>query len=395
MTTRPTLAPIETDSTVFDFDLHPSQDLIVSGLITGKLQCHRYGETHDLVWDDKPFKKSCRGINFSPDGSKFYAISKDRSILTVDTLTGSVMDRRDVVHEQPLNALLCMGETLLATGDDLGVIKLWDTRKKVPIQTWQEHEDYIAQMAYNEDKKTLVAVGGDGYLSTWHIRKPEVAAMSDHMEDELLSVVLVKNNQRAVVGSQEGVLSIWDWGDFGDYKDRIMGHPESISALCKLDEDTVCTGSSDGLIRLVSILPNEFHGILGDHGEEMPIEHIRLAHDKRFIVSSGHDQSMRFWNVEHLFQEDEENEDNGNDDETLDNATKDDDELAPATAAPVDDDDAQDKQEAPVDDNDGDEQWQDDSDDSDAGKDKKKRKKKQKQAPTKKKGNKTAFFADL
>lgn len=35
---------------------------------------------------------------------------------------------------------------------------------------------------------------GDGYLSTWDIRKPDVAAMSDHMEDELLSVALVKVN---------------------------------------------------------------------------------------------------------------------------------------------------------------------------------------------------------
>jgi hypothetical protein len=33
---------------------------------------------------------------------------------------------------------------------------------------------------------------GDGYLSTWDIRKPDVAAMSDQMDDELLSVSIVK-----------------------------------------------------------------------------------------------------------------------------------------------------------------------------------------------------------
>lgn len=58
--------------------------------------------------------------------------------------------------------------------------------------TFSEHEDYISQMTYSRSKKTLVAVGGDGYLSTWDIRKPDVVAMSDQIEDELLSIALMK-----------------------------------------------------------------------------------------------------------------------------------------------------------------------------------------------------------
>jgi hypothetical protein len=52
-----------------------------------------------------------------------------------------------------------------------------------------------------------------------------------------------------VVGTQDGILTLWSWGDWGDYNDRIIGHPNSIDAICKLDEDTICTGSSDGIIR--------------------------------------------------------------------------------------------------------------------------------------------------
>ncbi|ORX52438.1 WD40 repeat-like protein [Hesseltinella vesiculosa] len=389
MTTRPNLAPINTENTVFDFDLHPSQDLVISGLITGRLQCHRYGDAHELLWDNKPFKKSCRGVMFNPDGSKFYSISKDRSIVCMDTQTAKVVDLRENTHEQPLNALLCLNENLLATGDDQGLIKLWDTRKKDAIMTWKEHEDFIAQMVFNEDKNTLVVAGGDGYLSTWQLRKQEVSAMSDHMEDELLSVVLVKNNEKAVVGSQEGVLSIWDWGDWGDYRDRIIGHPESIGAIAKLDEDTICTGSSDGMIRLVSILPNGFHGILGDHGEDMPIEQIKLAHDKRYIVSSGHDESLRFWNVEHLYQEEEEKDEDAEQDASND---------SPALDA-VDSSSQSVQNDTPaVPTTNADDDWEDDSDDSDVA-DKKKRKKNKKQKnmpPPKKKNTKAStFFADL
>lgn len=62
------------------------------------------------------------------------------------------------------------------------------------------------------------------------------------------------------------------------------------------------------LISIVTILPNEFHGVIGDHGEDMPIEHIRLAHDKKYLVSSGHDNALRFWDVAYLYEEEKEEE---------------------------------------------------------------------------------------
>ncbi len=52
-----------------------------------------------------------------------------------------------------------------------------------------------------------------------------------------------------VCGSQEGVLEIFSWNQFGDVTDRFPGHPNSVDALLKIDEDTLVTGSSDGLIR--------------------------------------------------------------------------------------------------------------------------------------------------
>jgi hypothetical protein len=34
-----------------------------------------------------------------------------------------------------------------------------------------------------------------------------------------------------------------------DFCDRILGHPNSIDTIVALNENTICTGSSDGLIR--------------------------------------------------------------------------------------------------------------------------------------------------
>ncbi|EIE83883.1 hypothetical protein RO3G_08588 [Rhizopus delemar RA 99-880] len=213
---------LQLEDNIFHLDLHPSNDLVVTGMINGRIQCYQYGlEEHKHLWTSKTFKKSCRGVSFTLDGSKILGISRDRSIQTLDTETGNIVRTIEASHESPINSLLVIDEYMTATGDDQGVIK----------------------------KRKDLGQSGDGYLSTWDIRKPNVAAMSDQMEDELLSIALMKNDKKAVVGTQDGILTLWSWGDWGDYNDRIIGHPNSIDAICKLDEDTICTGSSDGIIR--------------------------------------------------------------------------------------------------------------------------------------------------
>ena len=49
------------------------------------------------------------------------------------------------------------------------------------------------------------------------------------------------------------MLGVFSWGDWGDITDRFPGHPHSIDTMLKLDDDTVFTGSSDGLIRFVCV----------------------------------------------------------------------------------------------------------------------------------------------
>ena len=57
------------------------------------------------------------------------------------------------------------------------------------------------------------------------------------------------------------------------------GHPSSVDALVAFDEDTVLTGSQDGLIRVISILPNRMLGVVGEHGE-FPVETLALSQDR-------------------------------------------------------------------------------------------------------------------
>ena len=107
----------------------------------------------------------------------------------------------------------------------------------------------------------------------------------------------------------------WDW--FGDCKDRLIGHPNSIDSMIKLDENTILTGSEDGFLRGVSIYPNKIVSVLGNHSEDdehFPIQKISLSHCRNFVASCSHDNSIKFYEISRFVKKRE----NVNNDDLMD-----------------------------------------------------------------------------
>jgi len=199
-------------------------------------------------------------------------------------------------HDCPINAMVTYNESMLITGDDNGTVKLWDLRKKTCAFEWNENEDYITDFVVGPNTNFVVATSGDGCLSVLHLRKGTLEAMSDNMEDGLLSCTLVKNAQKVAVGMESGVIGLWNWGDWGDLKDRFLGHPDSVDSIVAFTNDLVFTGSSDGFVRACGIHPNRIYSVIGDH-DTYPVEDICLSRDRKFLASCSHDNTVKFWYV--------------------------------------------------------------------------------------------------
>lgn len=112
-------------------------------------------------------------------------------------------------YRAAINVLqLAPGTGLMATGDDDGVIKIWDLRQKASVWQFNNHTDYISDMTCVPHKKMFLATSGDGTLSCLDWRKGSHKA-SYELEDEPLSVVVMKNNTKVVCGTQEGTLAFY------------------------------------------------------------------------------------------------------------------------------------------------------------------------------------------
>jgi len=225
-------------------------------------------------------------------------------------------------------------------------VRLWDSRTHSRAAAFRVHEDFVADLHFTgEARNALLSASGDGTLAHLDLRSNKVVARSDNQEDELLSgacpralprapasaagdetrvathslrgtmgalymlkfprlrdgllraydaaapsltpaaVTLMKQGRKIVTGSQEGVLSLFDWGDIADLSDRYPGHPQSVDALVALNDDLLLTGSSDGVIRVISILPNKMLGVVGEHSE-WPVERLCLSPDGGLLASA-------------------------------------------------------------------------------------------------------------
>ncbi|KAL1336376.1 hypothetical protein HN51_030747 [Arachis hypogaea] len=288
----------------FDIDFHPSDNLVAAGLITGHLHLYRFSVDSEplRLLEVNAHSESCRAARFINGGRAVLTGSPDCSILATDVETGATIARLDNAHEAAVNRLINLTESTVASGDDDGCIKVWDTRERSCCNTFDVHEDYISDMTFASDAMKLLATSGDGTLSVCNLRRNKVQVQSEFSEDELLSVVIMKNGRKVVCGSQTGVLLLYSWGCFKDCSDRFVDlSPNSIDTMLKLDEDRIITGSENGIINLVGILPNRILQPIAEHSE-YPVECLAFSHDRKFLGSIAHDQMLKLWDLDNILQ---------------------------------------------------------------------------------------------
>jgi WD40 repeat protein len=150
------------------FHPDPEQRILASGLIDGSVCLHKYaadasGENEEL-FKMRHHKKGCRSIDFNSDGKSMYTSSKDQSIASLDSETGTLIGqvRKSLffywlyhsticfnnlspraqlpnAHDAAVNRVRCYDDNVLISGCDEGGIKVSNnkhiTRAFISVQT--------------------------------------------------------------------------------------------------------------------------------------------------------------------------------------------------------------------------------------------------------------------
>ncbi|XP_030748099.1 WD repeat-containing protein 55 homolog [Sitophilus oryzae] len=293
---------INCDDFITDICFHPVSDILAVGSILGDVIFYKYStEENQEISRQELHTKACRDLEFSEDGKLLYTTSKDKSIMISDVESEKLIKFYENAHDCPIYCLSIIDESMFATGDDDGTIKLWDSRQKDgPIYKTKRNEDYISDIVTDEAHRYLLCSSGDGSLTTLNLEKRCVQMQSEEYDEELTCLGLFRTETKLIAGSSKGKLFIYNWNEFGLHSDAFPGPKTAINCLIPATENIVITGGEDGNIRATHLFPHRQLGIVGQH--DMSVEHMDICNDGTFIASSGHNNEIKFWNIQYFEQ---------------------------------------------------------------------------------------------
>ncbi|XP_059847784.1 WD repeat-containing protein 55 isoform X1 [Hypanus sabinus] len=281
---------------------HPARDIIAAGDVDGDVfvvsySCEESGNQE--LWSSGHHLKSCRKVAFSHNGEELVTVSKDKSIHILNVESGKMVTRIPKAHSVAINSLKLIDENLFATGDDDGLLKVWDLRKKTSFMEMKNHDDYISDITIDQNKKILLTTSGDGTMCVFNIKRRRFELQSEFQDGDLTSLAIMKRGSKVMCSSSEGMIYLFNWDGFGATSDRFSVQRESIDCVVPITDNILCTASMDGVIRAVNILPNRVIGSVGQHPGES-IEQIAKSREGHFLASCAHDQKVKFWDVSNL-----------------------------------------------------------------------------------------------
>ncbi|EME30064.1 WD repeat-containing protein 55 [Galdieria sulphuraria] len=276
------------------------------------------GESSEVKVSSDPLRVTSSSVTgyedlLSVDGSTeddaLYVGSSSGTIFQVDKSSGRTVSQWTVNNSKDDAVVLKALRNMLVVGYDSGRVRLWDNRQtKKPVYSYRGHGDSVTDIIVREPKDTLdvntvLSSGGEGTISVFELRSSSTPIVTESVRDEITCLGLIKNGSVVVGGTLEGDLIMFEWRLWDKLLDNCKGHPEAIGDMCSVDNDTLLTGSDDGLLRLVNIHPNQIIGVVGVPFE-LPIEKLILEPVSKTLICSSYESFVRCFDASCLYEQD-------------------------------------------------------------------------------------------
>ncbi|GIL69493.1 hypothetical protein Vretifemale_413 [Volvox reticuliferus] len=114
---------------------------------------------------------SCRAVSFSTDGNTVLAGYADHVVRSYDIATGQLAATFSGEHDAQLSRVFVVDPHVFVSGDEEGLVVLWDIRIGGATYRYTQHTEYITDFALHVKSQSLVATSGDATLSVHDLRK--------------------------------------------------------------------------------------------------------------------------------------------------------------------------------------------------------------------------------
>ncbi|KAK3674850.1 WD repeat-containing protein jip5 [Recurvomyces mirabilis] len=259
----------------------------------------------DTAWRTKRHRGSCRSLSYSLDGAQLYSAGSDGLVKAAELETGRVTGKiavpasRGGVEVDAPSVVHALSPQTLLVGTDAGALHLFDLRDPAPslplsdaaktafvssrpAQTHHPHTDeYISSLSHLPPSTTSTSGFSKQWLTTGGTTlaltdlRRGVLVKSEDQEEILMSSLYVtglpakkstgSSGEKALVGGGDGVITLWEKGQWDDQDERITvsREKETVDVIVAVPEGLggvgkkVAVGLGDGKIRFVRLGQNQ------------------------------------------------------------------------------------------------------------------------------------------
>lgn len=262
-------------STLPENNISPDSVNLASGGGEGQVHLWSLNQETPLTTLSGHLQRVCR-VEFHPSGKYLVSASDDCSFRYWDVNTGTELLLQEG-HSRGVFAVSHSPDgSLLASGGHDSIARIWDLRSGRCIMILSEngHIQPIYALDWSSDGFSLLSGAADGFIKQFDIRKTRFAGH---------------------IGAHNSVVSDLRW--YKGLDDPLSGIPpgqdEKGAQLPKKSSTFFVSSGFDKTVKIHSA--NDFSLIQSLSGHTAPVASVDVARNGRYIVSVGHDRSVKIW----------------------------------------------------------------------------------------------------
>ncbi|CAH1774958.1 unnamed protein product [Owenia fusiformis] len=149
-------------------------------------------------------------LDYSADSTNVFTCSTDKTVAIWDVTVGERI-KRHKGHTSFVNCLNVArrGPQLICSGSDDGTIKLWDSRKKGTLQTFQNMYQVTA-VSFSDTAEQIISGGIDNEMKVWDLRKNDILYKLKGHADTVTGMELSPDGSYLLSTGMDNTVRIWD-----------------------------------------------------------------------------------------------------------------------------------------------------------------------------------------
>jgi WD40 repeat protein len=237
--------------------------------------------------------RAMTGVAFNSDATahEVMTTSADGTVEIWNTGTSTYVGLTG--HNTPVTAVAVSSDGIIASGDQDGLVKLWNPRIRDPIGQPIKAPGAVRDVAFSPNGEEI-AVAVDSSVHVWKVdTRQHIEPPLNHTET-VNSVAFSPDGTTIATASNNDALAIWAAGDH-TRKRELPDHDNDVRDVAFNQDGTViATAAGDNTVRLWNATTYTSRRLLG---HQAPVRSVAFSPDGTRLVSASDDKTLRVWDT--------------------------------------------------------------------------------------------------